>query len=92
MVAGQLFPPDVLAPTITALAEDAGRSFGVSLMIPFLDSACVDVAAAGAPLVELFFGDPDPSLVDRVHRGGALASWRSARWRKRRPLRRRGAI
>ncbi len=44
--------------------------------MPFLlDREVVEVAAARAPLVDFFWGDPDPSLVDMVHAGGALASW-----------------
>jgi NAD(P)H-dependent flavin oxidoreductase YrpB (nitropropane dioxygenase family) len=35
----------------------------------------IDLAASRARLVEFFWADPDPALVDRVHKGGALAGW-----------------
>ena len=48
---------------------------GVNFLVPFLDPALVDVAARRARVVDFFYGDPDPRLVERVHAGGALASW-----------------
>jgi NAD(P)H-dependent flavin oxidoreductase YrpB (nitropropane dioxygenase family) len=53
----------------------AGGVVGVNFLVPFLDREALAVAAAGAPLVEFFWGEPDASLVDEVHAGGALASW-----------------
>ncbi len=50
-------------------------SLGVNFLIPFLDRSCVEVAAAGARLVEFFYGARDPELVDLVQLGGALACW-----------------
>jgi NAD(P)H-dependent flavin oxidoreductase YrpB (nitropropane dioxygenase family) len=35
----------------------------------------LEMAAARARVVELFWGDPDPVVVNRVHAGGALAFW-----------------
>jgi nitronate monooxygenase len=57
------------------LREKTGGTFGVNFLMPFVDRAAVDTAAAKAKLVEFFYGDPDRSLVEAVHRGGALASW-----------------
>ena len=37
----------------------------------------MEVAAAGARLVDFYYGDPDPALVARVRDGGALASWQA---------------
>jgi NAD(P)H-dependent flavin oxidoreductase YrpB (nitropropane dioxygenase family) len=53
----------------------SGGPFGVNFLVPFLDLDGLELAAAGAPLVELFSGWPDEGLVARVHEGGALASW-----------------
>lgn len=53
----------------------AGARVGVNFLVPFLDLAAFDAAAACASVVECFYGDPDPSLVARVHDGGALAAW-----------------
>lgn len=35
----------------------------------------VEAAASRARVVEFFYGDPDPSLVETAHAGGALVSW-----------------
>jgi NAD(P)H-dependent flavin oxidoreductase YrpB (nitropropane dioxygenase family) len=48
---------------------------GAGFLIPFLDP---DTVAAVAPLVrviEFFYGDPDPALVELGHSGGAVVSW-----------------
>jgi nitronate monooxygenase len=72
MVGAILYPPPVLAAILEAVRAQTG---GVNILIPFLDQACVELAAARARVVEFFYGDPDPSLVDLVHAGGALAGW-----------------
>jgi NAD(P)H-dependent flavin oxidoreductase YrpB (nitropropane dioxygenase family) len=76
MVSGVLVPPDALAETLASMRPRAGGAVGVNFLVPFLDDpASVDAAAAGARVVEFFFGDPDAGLVARAHAGGALASW-----------------
>jgi NAD(P)H-dependent flavin oxidoreductase YrpB (nitropropane dioxygenase family) len=35
----------------------------------------LELAARTARVVDLFWGDPDPAVVRRIHAGGALASW-----------------
>ena len=35
----------------------------------------LELAACEARVVDLFWGDPDPAVVDRIHTGGALAFW-----------------
>jgi nitronate monooxygenase len=53
----------------------SGGQVGAGFLIPFLDR---DTVAAVAPLVrviEFFYGDPDPALVQLGHSGGALVSW-----------------
>jgi len=62
-----------LASAMAAAGPDA--RIGVNFLVPFLDLAAVDVAAAHSALVECFYGDPDSPLVARVHDGGALAAW-----------------
>jgi NAD(P)H-dependent flavin oxidoreductase YrpB (nitropropane dioxygenase family) len=51
--------------------------FGVNFLMPFLEDEAVTVEAAAstARLVEFFYAEPDPALVERVHVGGALAAW-----------------
>jgi nitronate monooxygenase len=67
-------PPE-LRPELSAVAGTATGPFGVNFLIPFLDDEAVELAAAYARLVEFFHGEPDGSLVERVHRVGALAGW-----------------
>ncbi|UGS33860.1 NAD(P)H-dependent flavin oxidoreductase [Capillimicrobium parvum] len=51
----------------------------VNFVEPFFDRAAhgavLEVAAAGADLVEFFYGDPDAALIEAIHRGGARAGW-----------------
>lgn len=67
--------PTQLERELNAIARRTDGAVGVTLLVPFLDPAVIDVAAAGGRVVELFWGDPDARLVARIHRGGALAAW-----------------
>jgi len=49
--------------------------YGVNFLVPFLDPACVPVAARRARVVEFFYGEPDAALVESARRFGALVSW-----------------
>ena len=78
MVSGVLRRPEALSAELDALAAEVPGAVGVNFLVPFLDAGSVDaidVASTKARLVEFFYGDPDPELVERVHRGGALACW-----------------
>lgn len=75
MLAQPTAPPDVLAPLLDSLRERTRGAVGVNFLIPWLERECVAVAASRIRVVEFFYGDPDASLVEEVHRGGALASW-----------------
>ncbi len=48
---------------------------GVNFLVPFLDRRALEVAAPRTPLVEFFWGEPDPALVATGHEGGARAGW-----------------
>jgi nitronate monooxygenase len=73
MLSGVLQPASALAATLDSLPD---ASIGVNFLVPFLeDRTVVEVAASRVPLVDFFWGDPDPDLVALVHQGGALASW-----------------
>ncbi len=49
---------------------------GLAFIAPFVPSLEVVCEAAGSVrVVEFFYGDPDPRLVESAHRGGALAGW-----------------
>ncbi len=58
----------------SALAGSGGK-VGVGFLVPFLDLAAFEAAAAVVPIVECFYGDPDASVVERAHHHGALISW-----------------
>ncbi len=75
MIGVPLLEPAAVAALLTDLCQRTARPFGVSFLMPFLDRDCVGIAARRARVVEFFYGDPEPSLVDEVHAGGALASW-----------------
>ena len=64
-----------LGALLDAVPSDVASSVGVNVLLPFLDPAAVELAAGRAPFVEAFWGAPDPSLVRRIHQGGALAGW-----------------
>jgi NAD(P)H-dependent flavin oxidoreductase YrpB (nitropropane dioxygenase family) len=52
-----------------------GARVGVNFLVPFLDHSALDTASAAAALVECFYGDPDRSIVERIHAAGTLAGW-----------------
>ena len=68
-------PAAVLRGQLEEVSARTSAPFGVNFLMPFLDHGAVEVAAAGAALVEFFYGAPDPALVSRVHEGGARAAW-----------------
>ncbi len=76
MLAATRAPIPFLADTLEQAISQGGTRIGVNFLIPFLDDKeAVRVAAERAKLVEFFYGDPDPALVDLVHASGALACW-----------------
>src|SRR5215467_2566776 len=60
------------------LAGMAARTAGVlaaNFLTEDIDREAVAAAAARAKIVDFFWADPDPALVELAHRGGALACW-----------------
>ncbi|MDQ4049493.1 MAG: nitronate monooxygenase [Actinomycetota bacterium] len=49
------------------------RAYGVNLIQAILDPDAFEVAADKAPLVELYIGEPNPKLIERIHSGGGIA-------------------
>lgn len=47
----------------------------MNFLVPFLDERALEAASSVTAFVECFFGVPDPSIVRRIHAGGALAAW-----------------
>ena len=68
-------PTPFLAETLEKAVRRTGGPLGVNFLIPFLDREALKVAAARARVVEFFYGDPDPLLVEVAHTAGALACW-----------------
>jgi NAD(P)H-dependent flavin oxidoreductase YrpB (nitropropane dioxygenase family) len=66
---------DLLEAELERIAKATPGVFGVNFLIPFLDPACIPIAARRARIVEFFYGEPQPALVDEVHSYGALVSW-----------------
>lgn len=66
-----------LAERIADIERAQTGPFGVNF-VPALgqgDPQEVELAASRARLVEFFWAEPDPRLVERVHAAGALAGW-----------------
>ncbi|MPZ69437.1 MAG: nitronate monooxygenase [Actinobacteria bacterium] len=53
----------------------SGRPFGVNFLMPFFDRALLDAVAPRVPLVEWYWSQPDPVLINVAHDAGALAAW-----------------
>jgi nitronate monooxygenase len=64
-----------LAAQLDAVAALGAHPVGVNLLGPFFAHGDLELAADRAPVVELFWLTPDAGLVERIHGGGALASW-----------------
>ncbi|MGH9194105.1 MAG: NAD(P)H-dependent flavin oxidoreductase [Acidimicrobiales bacterium] len=77
MIAAAGLPAEHVVAQLGAAVDAAGEGdrVGASFLMPFLDDRALDAASAVAAVVECFYGDPDASVVDRVHDGGALAAW-----------------
>jgi len=74
MIGAAGVPVDMLRGMLETL-DATGKPFGVNFLMPFLDTDALALAAGKARVVEFFFGDPDRSLVEIAHAGGALVSW-----------------
>lgn len=75
MLGGVRLPAAFLSNALDRLRRQTRGPFGVNFLIPFLDRECLAIAATQARVVEFFYGDPDPALVQTVHAGKALAAW-----------------
>jgi nitronate monooxygenase len=75
MIGMPMVPAATLAGMLDTVGQRTSNPVGVNFLMPFLDQDCVEVASTRARVVEFFYGEPDASLVDLVHSGGALACW-----------------
>src|SRR3989440_6088077 len=82
MVYAGSFDPNQMTEVFEDMRHRTSGVFGANFLIPKafvsdLDEIReqVETASKLVKVVEFFYRQPDPSLVDLVHRGGALASW-----------------
>ena len=72
-------PPEIVAAQLDQARQLSAGPIGAHFFLLMVnrDSAPESVAAAAerAPVVDFFYADPDPDLVEIVHAAGALASW-----------------
>jgi NAD(P)H-dependent flavin oxidoreductase YrpB (nitropropane dioxygenase family) len=68
-------PAGAVAQMLDGMGAAAHGPFGFNVLMPFLDVEVVDAAAPRCRLVDFYHGDPDPALIERVHRHNALAGW-----------------
>jgi nitronate monooxygenase len=75
MIGASMLSAERLDAELARLAKATSGVVGVNFLMPFLDPACVAVAARRARIVEFFYGEPQRALVDEAHAFGALVSW-----------------
>jgi NAD(P)H-dependent flavin oxidoreductase YrpB (nitropropane dioxygenase family) len=79
MLPATMLSATALEATLAGVLERTRGQLGVNFLIPFLDRACVPVAAAAVRVVEFFYGTPDAELIAEARAQGALASWQVGR-------------
>lgn len=72
MTALPLLPASGLEQVLGELGAACDGPFGVNFLMPFLHADTVDVASELAPVVEFFYDDPDPALVERARPAAVL--------------------
>src|SRR5256712_1130267 len=82
MVYAGSFDPNQMTEVFENMRRRTSGVFGANFLIPeaFVSDLNeiheqVETASKLVKVVEFFYRQPDPSLVDLVHKGGALASW-----------------
>jgi nitronate monooxygenase len=75
MVGWVVSSPEVFASRLDEIEDEILPRIGVNFIVPFLNPDSVAVAAERVRLVEFFYGDPDPKLVEIARTDGALACW-----------------
>ena len=71
-------PPDVVVAHIDRARQKSAGPIGAHFFLLMVDPASAPSRAAAAewaPVVDFFYANPDPALVDIVHAAGGLASW-----------------
>ncbi len=62
---------------LAAMAAQTTGVLAANFLTEDIDREAVAAAAARVRIVDFFWANPDPALIDLVHRGGALACWQA---------------
>src|SRR5215207_7441296 len=72
-------PPEIVATQLDRARQLSAGPIGAHFFMLMVDRGSAPEAAAAAaeraPVVDFFYADPDPALVEIVHAAGSLASW-----------------
>lgn len=75
MLAMPMAPPEMVAAALSAIAARTTSTVGMNFLMPVLDPACLVAASDKARVIEFFYQQPQATVVDVAHDGGALAAW-----------------
>jgi NAD(P)H-dependent flavin oxidoreductase YrpB (nitropropane dioxygenase family) len=67
--------PEALEVRLDHIGSLTSKPIGANFLVPITDRECLRLASRSVRVVDFFWGDPDPELVEIAHRGGALVSW-----------------
>jgi NAD(P)H-dependent flavin oxidoreductase YrpB (nitropropane dioxygenase family) len=67
--------PDALEARLDHIRSLTSKPTGTNFLIPITDRECLRLASSSVRVIDFFWGDPDPELVEIGHGGGALVSW-----------------
>lgn len=68
-------PPQVLGDLVATLRSRTDGTLAANFLTADIDRDALDVAAQVVNVVDFFWSEPDPALVDLVHERGAKVSW-----------------
>jgi NAD(P)H-dependent flavin oxidoreductase YrpB (nitropropane dioxygenase family) len=72
-------PPHLIAEQLDEAKRLTPGVLGANFILYFVDPGeareCVAAAAERVPVIDFFYSDPDPAMVEVVHQHGAIACW-----------------
>jgi nitronate monooxygenase len=68
-------PGPVLASVLEQVRAKTRGPLLVNFLIPLMEIDAIEIAATRVQCVDFYHGEPDASLIARVHRAGAIAGW-----------------
>jgi nitronate monooxygenase len=78
-------PAAELDKILAAMAAQTTGVLAANFLTEDIDRDAVEAAAARVRIVDFFWADPDPELVELAHRNGALACWQVGSFEEARP-------